>query len=187
MLDPKVVPIPTVLSPKELNCNTDPIPTGTVPKPTDSTGSKYTSLFRLKLKVVLNPELMENLLVSSVIIDPTVWADPTVPFTALNTLILELFLSKFKTFTFSVPIPRISFGTRFDLIKLESTLKKVTNPVIFVFPTATPVVPNPTILNTSLETPTVYDPSILDEVVETPLILIISRSERLFGSVDSTM
>ena len=43
----------------------------------------------------------------------------------------------------------------FEPIKLDDTLKKVTNPVIFVFPTATPVVPNPTILNLSLVTPIV--------------------------------
>ena len=49
VLEPKVVPSPTVLSPKELNCNIDPIPTGTVPRATVSDGSKYISLFLLKL------------------------------------------------------------------------------------------------------------------------------------------
>ena len=63
-------------------------------------------------------------------------------------------MSTFRTFTFSVPIPRISFGTILELTKLESTLKKVTKPVTLVFPIATPVVPNPTNANFSLETPT---------------------------------
>ena len=49
VLEPKVVPSPTVLSPKELNWSIDPIPTGTVPRPTVSDGSKYSSLFFLKL------------------------------------------------------------------------------------------------------------------------------------------
>ena len=77
------------------------------------------------------------------------------PFTSRRTLNLEFSLSTFKTFTCSVPIPRISFGIIFESSKLEDTLKNVTNPVILVSPTATPIVPNPTIANFSLETPTV--------------------------------
>ena len=81
----------------------------------------------------------------------------------------------------------VSFGMIFDSIKLEFTLKKVTNPVIFVFPTATPVVPNPTILNLSLETPIVYEPSILDDVVEIPLMLTISNACSPWGDSDCTI
>ena len=57
---------------------------------------------------------------------------------------------------------------------------------MFVFPTATPVVPIPTIENLSLETPIVYVPSIFDEVVEIPVILTISNDAKLCGVVDST-
>ena len=87
--------------------------------------------------------------------DITIVMFDKVKFTALKTLNLELGLSTLRTFTCSMPIPKISFGTMFEPIKLDDTLKKVTNPVIFVFPTATPVVPNPTILNLSLVTPIV--------------------------------
>ena len=144
-----------MFNPKELNCNTDPIPTEVVPRATVSSGTKYTSLFLLNEYLVLNPESIVNLLGTSDIVVPMLWIAPTVPFTALKTLNLELGLSTFRTFTCSVPIPKISFGTMFEPIKLDDTLKKVTNPVIFVFPTATPVVPNPTILNLSLVTPIV--------------------------------
>ena len=186
VLEPKVVPRPTVFRPKESNCNTDPIPTAVVPRPTVSDGLKYISLFFLNGYLVLNPGLIVNLLGSSDRIEPIVWIAPTVPSTALRTLNLELFVSTFKTFTLSVPIPKISFGTIFEPIRLEDTLKKVTNPVMFVFPTATPVVPIPTIENLSLETPIVYVPSIFDEVVEIPVILTISNDAKLCGVVDST-
>ena len=110
---PDVVPSPTVFNPKDENVSTVPKPTAIVPRPTVSDGSKYTSLFLLKVKVVLNPLLIVSLLGCSVMIEPIVCIPPTVPSTDLRTLNLELFLSIFKTLTLSVPIPRISFGTIF--------------------------------------------------------------------------
>jgi len=144
-----------VFNPKELNCNTDPIPTAVVPRPTVSDGLKYISLFLLNSYFVLNPELTVNLLESSINKLPIVWIPPVVPSTDLKTLNLEFFVSIFKTFTFSVPIPKISLGTIFDPVRFEDTLKNVTNPVILVLPIATPVVPNPTNANLSLDTPIV--------------------------------
>ena len=72
VLDPEVVPRPTVFNPKELNCKTDPIPTAVVPRPTVSVGLKYISRFLLKSYFVLNPDFIVNLLGSSDKIDPTV-------------------------------------------------------------------------------------------------------------------
>ena len=69
-LDPLVVPRPTVFNPKELNCNTDPIPTEVVPRATASSGTKYTSLFLLNEYLVLNPESIVNLLGTSDIVVP---------------------------------------------------------------------------------------------------------------------
>ena len=51
-----------------------------------------------------------NFLESSVIIEVAVWATDIVPFWALNTLNLEFLSSTNNTFTFSVPIPTISFS-----------------------------------------------------------------------------
>ena len=47
VLEPEVVPRPTVFNSNELKCNTDPIPTDVVPRATVSPGSKYISLFLL--------------------------------------------------------------------------------------------------------------------------------------------
>ena len=72
-----------------------------------------------------------NFLDSSVIMEVAVWAIDIVPFWARKTLNLEFFLSTFNTFTFSVPIPRISFSPMDNTsTPIEpATLKYVTSPV----------------------------------------------------------
>ena len=61
------------------------------------------------------------------------WAEPTVPYTDLKTLILEDRLSVFNTLTFSDPIPKISFGVKISTLPYIE--KYVTIPVEETLPT----------------------------------------------------
>ena len=159
-------------APGKLNTTVDPIPTAVVPSPTVSDGSKYICLLFLKLYFDLNPDLNFSLLESSITSRPVVWATAIVPSCALKILILENSVSTFRTFTLSVPIPRISFS----LIEARGPVRdtKVTNPVIAESFRAMEVLPNPTVLSLALEIPASYEPSSPEEVVERPETLIIS-------------
>ena len=94
--------------------NVDPIPTpDIVPNPTDSAGLKYNSLLSFKspfsnFEVALKINFLGF---CSTLLD-AVWAVPVVEFHSLITLILDKSGSTFKTFTHSVPIPKISFDLK---------------------------------------------------------------------------
>ena len=92
-----------------------PIPTPEiVPRPIDSTGLKYISLFFLYRYLVLNPAYIENIRESWYKTVVTVCAVPTVPSISLNTLILDKWGSMFKILTFSLPKLKISFSLKFE-------------------------------------------------------------------------
>ena len=76
--------------------------------------------------MVLNPALTLKVLGFKSKTDVTV-CDTPAPFTALSILILENFGSTFKTWTCSVPIPRISFSLSF--VRSPVTFMCVTIPV----------------------------------------------------------
>ena len=83
-----------------------------------------------------------------------VWETPTVPSTALITLILDVCGSTFNTLILSVPIPRISFSLIVGYERSPLTLKWVTIPVAAVVPTPTVLVPIPTNLKWLVGIPT---------------------------------
>ena len=100
--------------------------------------------------------------------------DPIVPSIDLKTLILDSFLSMFRTFTFSDPILRISFSLIFGYVRSPETLKYVTNPVDVDDSTPWISSPDPTKNKTLFFTFALYVPSILVVVVDIPEIVIIS-------------
>ena len=99
---------------------------------------------------------------------------PIVPSIDLKTLILDSFLSMFKTFTFSDPILRISFSLIFGYVRSPETLKYVTNLVDVDDSTPCASSPDPTKNKTLFFTFALYAPSILVVVVDIPEIVIIS-------------